>query len=162
MIIKLGMLFYICSFLGYLYELILCYFDTGKIFSHGILSGPWLPIYGTGSLLIMFLYKYRKKPLLVFTLSFFISGLLEYVCGFILLNFFKMRLWDYTGYFLNINGHVCLLSTICFGIGGLLITYLIYPFIKKIYNSVNKKGLKIILTLISIIFLGDVIATIIK
>ena len=162
LIIKLATLFYLCSIFGYLYELILCYFYSGKVFSHGILYGPWLPIYGTGALLVMLFYKYKKKPLIIFLLSFFITGIFEYLCGFILLKFFKMRLWDYTGYFLNINGLVCFLSAFCFAIGGLLIIYLIYPFVKKIYEKVNKKLLKVILSVISIIFLGDVIATILK
>lgn len=162
LIIKLGTLFYFCSILGYLYELVLTYFSSGKVFSHGILSGPWLPIYGTGSILIMLFYKYRKKPFLIFVLSFFGSGILEYLCGLLLLHVFKMRLWDYTGYFLNIDGLVCFVSALCFGIGGLLITYLIYPFIKKIYERVNKKILKVLLTVISLIFLGDIIATILK
>jgi len=133
LIIKLATLFYLCSIFGYLYELILCYFYSGKVFSHGILYGPWLPIYGTGALLVMLFYKYKKKPLIIFLLSFFITGIFEYLCGFILLKFLKMRLWDYTGYFLNINGLVCFLSAFCFAIGGLLIIYLIYPFVKKIY-----------------------------
>lgn len=162
LIIKLAILFYFCSILGYIYELILCFIYSGKIFSHGILYGPWLPIYGTGSLLIMLLYKYRNKPWLIFVLSFFVTGILEYICGVILLKFFKMRLWDYTGYFLDIGGHVCFLSALCFGIGGLLITYLIYPTIKKIYNKVNKIVLKIILGSISSLFLTDIIASILK
>lgn len=161
-IIKLGVLFYFCSILGYIYELILTFIDTGKIFSHGILFGPWLPIYGTGALLIMLIYKYRKNPFLIFILSFFITGVLEYICGFILLQIFKIRLWDYTGYFLNIGGHVCFLSALCFGIGGLLITYLIYPLIKKLYNKFDKKNLKIILSIISTLFLTDIIASILK
>ncbi|MBE6156194.1 MAG: hypothetical protein E7161_00395 [Firmicutes bacterium] len=162
LIIKLGLLFYFCSILGYIYELILCYFYSGKIFSHGILSGPWLPIYGTGSVLIMLFYKYRKNPFLIFVLSFFVTGTLEYICGVVLLKFFKMRLWDYTGHFLNIGGRVCLLSAFCFGIGGLLITYLIYPFIKKMYNKVNKKVLKAVIGIISGLFLTDIIASILK
>ena len=162
LIIKLAILFYFCSILGYIYELILNFIYSGKLFSHGILYGPWLPIYGTGSLLIMLFSKYKKKPLLIFILSFFITGLLEYICGFILLTFFKMRLWDYTGYFLDIGGHVCLLSAFCFGLGGLLITYLIYPFIEKLYNKINKNLIKIILTIVSSIFLIDIIATTLK
>ena len=161
-IIKISVLFYLCSIIGYIYELILNLIATGKFFSHGILFGPWLPIYGTGSILIMLLYKHRKKPWLIFALSSFVTGILEYICGFILLKFLKIRLWDYTGQFLNINGHVCFLSALCFGIGGLLVTYLLYPLIEKIYNKINKKILKIILSILSVIFLTDIIATIIK
>ena len=108
------------------------------------------------------LNKYRKKPFVIFALSFLLTGILEYVCGFLLLKILKMRLWDYTGYFLNINGFVCLLSAFCFGIGGLLVIYLIYPLIKKIYEKINKRFLKVILSIISLIFLSDVIATILK
>lgn len=162
LIIKLGLLFYFCSIFGYIYELILTYFSTGKIFSHGILKGPWLPIYGTGSLLIILFYKYKKKPLIIFILSFLTTGILEYICGLILLNVFHMRLWDYTNYFFNIDGLVCFLSAFCFGIGGLLITYVIYPIIKKIASKINSKTLKYILIIISIIFSGDIIASILK
>ena len=73
-----------------------------------------------------------------------------------------MRLWDYTKYFLNIDGLVCFASALCFGIGGLIITYLIYPLIKKIYEKIDKNKLKIFLIIISTIFLGDIIASIIK
>lgn len=162
LVIKLALVFYITSIIGYFYELILTYFHDGKIFSHGILFGPWLPIYGTGALLIMLLNKYRKNPFVIFFLSFLLTGVLEYICGFLLLKVLKMRLWDYTGYFLNINGFVCLLSAFCFGIGGLLIIYLIYPLIKKIYEKIDKKVLKVILSILSVIFLGDIIATILK
>ena len=162
LVLELGVLFYLCSILGFIYELILCFIDTGKIFSHGILNGPWLPIYGTGAIFIMIIYKYRKKPLLIFVLSFFITGILEYFCGFVLFKFFKMRLWDYTGSFLNICGHVCLLSAFCFGIGGLLITYLIYPLINKLVKKLNKNVLIVVLTILTLTFLGDIFATIIK
>lgn len=162
LIIKLGVLFYVCSIIGYVYEMILTYIYSGKLFNHGILFGPWLPIYGIGALLIMLIYKLKKYPLLIFFISFFLTGTLEGISGFLLLKFGKMRLWDYTGYFLNIGGFVCFLSAFCFGIGGLIITYLIYPFIEKILKKINIKWIKRSLMLISIIFGIDIIASILK
>ena len=162
LIIKLGVLFYICSIIGYFYELILNYIENNKIFSHGILSGPWLPIYGTGALVIMILDKYKKHPIAIFLSSFFLTGLLEGIAGFLLLKLLKMRLWDYTGYFLNINGFVCFLSAFCFGVGGLLLIYLVSPLVDKLFKKVNKKALIVGLTLISIIFSSDILSTIIK
>lgn len=162
LVIKLGLLFYFCNILGYLYELLLHFIYNGSFFSHGILYGPWLPIYGSGSLLIMSIYKYKNKPILIFLLSFFITGLLEYLSGLVLLKILNIRLWDYTGMFLNISGHVCFLSALCFGLGGLLITYVIYPFIEKFYLRIKDKYLKFFLSSISFIFLIDAIATIIK
>lgn len=161
-LIKLAVLFYICSIIGYIYELILTYVFEGKVFSHGILNGPWLPIYGAGAILIAFLNKYKKHPLKIFIYSFFLTGFLEGLSGFILLKFFKMRLWDYTGRFLNINGFVCFLSAFCFGIGGLLITYLLIPLIDKLLSKIKKKYVLIILGILSLLFSIDIITVIFK
>ena len=156
---KLGLLFYICSIIGYLYELILHYIIRGKLFSHGFLNGPWLPIYGVGSIFMTMLNKYKNNPFLIFILSFFIAGILEYITGLLLLKIYKIRLWDYTGRIFSIGGHVCLLSAFCFGIGGLLVIYLLKPLVNKIYNIVNKKLLIKILSLLTMLFMGDIIAT---
>lgn len=161
-LIKLGVLFYLCSIIGYFYELILTLIVDGEFLSHGILFGPWLPIYGTGALLITLLNKYRKKPFLIFILSFFITGILEYVCGYILLKFLNMRLWDYRGWFLNIDGLVCFISAFCFGIGGLLITYFLMPLISKLLKKINKNIIKTILGFLTIIFSVDILFAIFK
>ena len=162
LIVKIGLVFYLASIIGYFYELILNFTYQGKIFSHGILNGPWLPIYGTGALLIMFLNKYRNSPLAIFILSFFITGLLEGLSGFLLLKILKMRLWDYTGHFLNIGGFVCLLSAFCFGIGGLLVIYVLLPVVEKIIKKFKTFRLKKLLLIISLLFGGDIIATAVK
>ena len=159
LVIKIGLIFYLSSILGYIYELILCYYYTGKVFSHGFLSGPWLPIYGIGFLVILLINKYKDKPLIIFALSFLITGILEYASGLFLLKVFKMRLWDYTGRMFNINGLVCLLSAFCFGIGGLIITYFIEPMIDKIIKLFNKKQIVSILKSLNCLFIMDIIAT---
>lgn len=161
-VVKLGLLFYFCNIVGYLYELILHFIYNGNFSSHGILYGPWLPIYGVGSLLFMLFYKFRYNPVLIFFLSFFSSGVLEYFTGLFLLKVLKKRLWDYTGMFLNISGHICLLSLLIFSVGGLLITYIIYPLIERIYHIVDKKILEKLLYILSFLFLIDVVASIIK
>ena len=160
--LKILILFYICSIVGYIYEMILCFILNGKFISHGILYGPWLPIYGTGSILIYCLNKFRHNKLAIFILSFFLTGFLEWLCGFLCLKFLGKRLWDYTGWFLNLNGHVCFLSAFIFGIGGLLIIYFLLPFIDKLLKKGNHQIIKLILLIISILFIGDIIITIFK
>lgn len=161
-IIKLGVLFYLTSILGYLYELIIHYYYTNKIFSHGMLKGPWLPIYGIGALLISNLSKFKQNPLKIFVLTFFITGFFEGISGYLLLKIFKIRLWDYTGRFLNINGFVCFISALCFAIGGLIIIYLLMPLINKIVDKIDKKYIKITLILLSVVFSIDLFTSILK
>jgi len=159
-LVKLAILFYMCSIIGYIYEMILCLIYNGKFLSHGILYGPWLPIYGTGALLISLLNKYRKHPILIFILSFFITGILEYICGFLLLKFLNLRLWDYRSWFLNIKGFVSLFSSIGFAIGGLIIIYGLLPLIKMIIKKINNKYLNVIISILNSLFTIDILATI--
>lgn len=162
-VIKLSVLFYICSFLGFLYELIITFCYTGKIYSHGVIKGPFLPIYGFGSvLIIIFLNKYKENIIKFFCSTFFLTGIFEYLSGLFLLKVFKMRRWDYTKYFFNIDGLVCFISALCFSIGGLLIVYLIYPIIEKILKKINKKYIKLGLSIVSLLFIKDIIATLKK
>ena len=160
-IVKIGTTFYLCSILGYLYELGLEYYYNHDLLSHSFLCGPWLPIYGLGSLLISLFSKYQKFPLVIFSLSFIVSAFLEGLSGLLLLKIFKIRLWDYTNRFLNIGGFVCFLSAFIFGLGGLLITYIINPLIKKLTLKFNNE-LKYILSFLSLIFTLDLIASLNK
>ncbi len=157
-IIKIGLTFYICSILGFMYELIYHYVQNHKLLSHGYLKGPWLPIYGIGSILISCLDKYREEPLKIFVFSFFLTGILEGISGYLLLKCLKIRLWDYTGRFLNIGGFVCFISALCFGVSGLIVTYIINPIIDKIIKNENKEKLMMVLEIMSVCFLIDLIA----
>ena len=160
--IKIGITFYICSFLGYLYEFLVCLIMENKIINPGFLKGPWLPIYGIGGIILSFLKKFKKHPFKVFCLSFFLTGFLEFICGEIFVRLFHIELWNYQNNFLNIDGQVCLLSAFVFGIGGILTVYLLNPLINKIYNKINNKKIIIILVIISTIFSFDLIATLNK
>ena len=73
-----------------------------------------------------------------------------------------MRLWDYRDWILNIDGFVCFASAFCFGVGGLVIIYLINPLIEKIIKKVNNKFLKVVISLLTGLFIIDVIFTILK
>ena len=50
-----------------------------------------------------------------------------------------MKWWDYTGYFLNLHGRICLEGLLVFGLGGAAITYLASPILNNIYAKINPK-----------------------
>lgn len=160
-LVKVAILFYICSVVGYIYEMVFCFIHNGKFISHGILYGPWLPIYGIGAVFISLLNKWRHHPFLIFIISFFITSILEYICGFLLLNFFDLRLWDYRNWFFNINGFVSLFSSIGFAIGGLLIIYGFMPLINMIVKKTNNNYCIAIINILTTLFLIDILFTII-
>ena len=77
--------------------------------NNGTLHGPWLPIYGTGGVIILILLKkLRKRPLFEFLAAMVLCGGLEYFSSWYLEKTHGgQRWWDYTGYFLNLNGRIC-------------------------------------------------------
>ena len=147
---------------GFVYEFIFYFFNGGaKVFYYqGGNFLPWINIYAIGALLILFLsFKYRKKPLLVFLISFLSTGILEFISGYLIYTIGNgTRYWNYNTEILNfgnIGGFVCLRSVLFFGISGLILIYLILPFIIKLSKKMNKKTFIIISIIICSIFLLD-------
>lgn len=148
------LLFFIIAIIGFLYEVILCLFTTGNLVNRGALYGPWLPIYGAGGVaMLVILKKFRKNPLTYFILSMFLCGIIEYSTSVYLEIVHHMAWWDYTGFFLNINGRVCLEGLIVFGIGGLIVTYIAAPIITNILDKINK-NIKMVLSVILVIVIA--------
>jgi len=132
----LMLIFTVAGVIGFIYEEICGFINEGHFFKRGTTFGPWIPIYGFGALLIFALtVKIRKKPLPVFLIAAFASGLLELVSGYVIDRFFHMRLWDYSNVILNwghVNGYICVRSVLTWGIFGMLLMYGVLPLAEKI------------------------------
>ena len=155
------------GFFGFVYETIFYKIDLGYFIKRGSTFGPWIPIYAFGGLLITVVsYRLRKNPFIVFITNSILTGLLEYGTGFVLYNFFGIRLWDYNTEiwnYGNINGYICLRSVLFFGISSLFLIYIIVPLLLKISTKISEKKLNIISYLLGITFVLDMILyTIIK
>ena len=137
---KYTMIFLIGSIVGFIYEEIFYYIFEDTLAKRGFLYGPYLPVYGFGAvLMVLLLKKYKKDPFIVFLLAMLLTGVVEYITGFIMYQAYHRVWWDYTGLFLNIDGYVCLRSVLTFGIGGLILIYVIEPLLCKLSENINKK-----------------------
>jgi uncharacterized membrane protein len=147
---------------GFIYEFIFYFFNSGfkTFYYRGGNFLPWINIYAYGALLIILLtYKRRKNPLIVFLISLFICGLLEYFAGWLVNEVLhSIRCWDYNQEILNfgnINGYVCLRSVLFFGLSGLILIYGMLPLIFYIAQKVSVKKFLIISIIICSFFLID-------
>lgn len=140
--------------------MIYCSIFSKKITNRGFLSGPYCPIYGIGGLIIaIFLEPFASNPIVIFLLAFLFTTLLEYVTSFLMEKAFNAKWWDYSKRKCNINGRVCLLNSILFGIGGLVITYFVHPYVITLVNIIPLNILNpIIITLLAILLI-DFIGT---
>jgi len=154
----LFLLFIIYSFLGWLMEEVLVSIKEKKIVDRGFLIGPICPIYGSGALLItIILENYHNDIIVLFILSTVLGAILEYFTSYIMEKIFKVRWWDYSHDKYNLNGRICLKTSICFGILGVLMIHFLNPFFNHLLNLIPNTILQIIAIILAILLIIDTI-----
>ncbi len=150
------MLFFALAFIGWCFEVLNEIRKGHGFINRGVLHGPWLPIYGFGGLIIyILLKKYYKKPIIVFSLSFLISAIIEYATSFYLELTKGMVWWDYSKKPFNINGRICLLYTLVFALLATILYYFVIPKIINLLKRVNYKVLSVISIILLSLYLVD-------
>lgn len=150
-------IFFALSFIGWIWEVSLHMITYGEFVNRGVLFGPWLPIYGTGSVLILLLLnKFRKNPPLEFISAITVCGLVEYFTGYYLeITHNGQRWWDYTGYYLNLHGRICAEGLLTFGLGGMLIVYVLAPVLDNLIQRISHRILIPLCVALIILFTCD-------
>lgn len=157
---KYFLLFIIYSFLGWLIEVIRCLTIDKKLINRGFLIGPYCPIYGCGCLSIsLLLTKYTNDPIVLFIMSMVICGILEYTTSYLMEKLFKARWWDYSENKFNINGRICLETLVLFGIGSLVLMYVLNPILLSIVNKIPLIIQNIVGIILLILFIVDIITS---
>lgn len=137
-------LFFVYGLCGWVIEFTFYGITNGIFVNRGFLHLPILPIYGFGGTIITLLFRKNQKH--VFIKSAIIVSVLEYITSYILETRYGFRWWDYGNNPWNINGRICMLNSLMFGVGGYLIAKFISPYINL---KLNKRSSKLV-TLFSI------------
>lgn len=156
------LIFFIYSFLGWIIETISCsVIAKKKVLNRGFLIGPYIPIYGTGALvMILFLTEYKKDPFVLFCMAVVYCSLIEYITSYLMEKLFLARWWDYTNKKFNLNGRICLNNSLLFGVLGVILIYCIHPVVESLLLKVPENILIIISCIVFLIFFLDVIVTV--
>lgn len=154
---SLILMFFIFSFIGWLWEVSLHLITDGEFVNRGVLHGPWLPIYGCGGILILvFLNRLRKNPLAEFIAIVVLCGCVEYFSSLYLeIAHNGQRWWDYSGYFLNLNGRICAEGLLVFGLGGLAIVYVLAPLLDNQIRRIKGQILVPASLALTVLFVSD-------
>lgn len=147
------------SLFGWFWEVGMHLITNGEFVNRGALHGPWLPIYGTGGVLIlMVLNRFRRNPTLLFGTTVILCGFLEYMTSLVMeIATGGTKWWDYSGYYLNLNGRICAEGLLVFGIGGLAITYVLAPIIDNLLARVNEKRVIAVCSVLMVAFAVDAV-----
>ena len=155
------LLFLAGSIVGWIYELFFYWIFENRISNNGFFYGSYLPIYGFGTLfIVLFTKRFKKHPIAIFLLSIPITGILEYITGYVMYEIWTSRWWDYRNLFLNIDGYVCLRSVLSFAFGAMFLIYLVEPFICILSNKMSIKMRHILCIGIIMVFIIDSVLTV--
>ncbi len=160
--------FIIYSFLGYLIEVFYGLVTEGVIESRqSFLYGPINTIYGAGAILMLLPLKKinSDSKLINFITAGVLGCILEYMVSAFGEYYMHVKWWDYTNYFMNVNGRICLYFGIFWGLLGLWMLYSINPkvdaFIDKLKNRFSRKTQKVIIILTLVGLILDLIVSLV-
>lgn len=155
--------FIIYSFLGWAMESTFRSVSEKKVINTGFLIGPYCPIYGIGAIIMfLFLDKFETMPIILFFISIVVLTIWEYIVGYALEKILHTKYWDYSDHKFNIKGRICLTNSIYWGFLGVIFVKYIHPFTQNLISKVNINLLKYIVSILFMVFLADVIVSIIK
>lgn len=149
-------LFFTAAAAGFLWEVLLSFFEKKQFVNRGFFYGPWLPVYGAGAVLLyLFLHKKKNRPLFCFFTAGLIGACVELFTGWLLNACFGLRYWDYRGQLFNIGGYICLYSVLGFALAGSAYICFFAPFLLRQWEKIPEKIRRHILGLLLVAFLLD-------
>lgn len=128
--------FSLYSFLGWCLETILATIKNKRITNRGFLYGPFCPMYGICSVLIIIIAKpIEKNVIILYLVCFLGASIIEYFTGFILEALFDSKWWDYSNKIFNLKGRICLLYSVIWGFVGVLLIKILQPIISGLMSN---------------------------
>lgn len=153
--------FIIYSFLGFIVETIFGMLTKGVIESRrSCFYGPFCCIYGLGAaIMIPGLQKFKHSNWTLFIAGAIEGSAVEYVVSLIGELIFQIKWWDYSNMPFNINGRICILFTVFWGVLALGLMRLINPYIERMIDSIPKKIFNFLTIFLTVFLLFDLLFT---
>lgn len=154
--LQLLFFFYTYCFFGWIIESTWVSLHQKRLVNRGFLRGPFIPIYGCGAMtLVLVGTPLLKWPVAVFFGGMISASILEYFTGAAMEAIFKVRYWDYSDKPLNLNGHICLFTSVCWGGLSLAVDYVIHKPIVALTEHMTYKELVLVVTVVTVYFIVD-------
>ncbi|WP_167956724.1 putative ABC transporter permease [Anaerosporobacter faecicola] len=155
--------FILYSVFGWIYETCLVSVKQKEFVNRGFLNGPIIPIYGAGAVLIcIILDPVSKNLLLVFLGGMLLATILEFLTSYVMEKLFHAKWWDYSQYKFNIQGRICPIVSVFWGILSVLMTVFLKPISNALIHKIPKKPGEILAFVIFALVVIDLVLTIIS
>lgn len=131
------LVFIIYCFFGWIWETAYVSAKSGHFENRGFLNGPFLPIYGSGAIVILLAaLPVRNSVLMVFVFGMVAATVLELLTGIAMEKLFHVRYWDYSYRKIQYKGHICLVSSIAWGVFSCLMIFGFHKPVERLVLSI--------------------------
>lgn len=153
--------FYVYSFLGWMFESAYVSLLKRKWVNRGFLHGPFLPIYGGGAVMMLFVsYPFKSNLILTYFAGVVGATLLELATGVLMESIFKIRYWDYSKQPFNYKGYICLSSSIAWGFFTIGMNEGIHPWVLRAISHIPVPVLHAAMGITTVFLLVDMAASV--
>ena len=149
--------FFVYSFAGFLLETVFAVAVQGELAARKcFLILPLCPVYGLGAVAILLLTgPFRHSLPAVFLIGMAAASAVEYAMDFLYRDAIGVAFWDYTKMPLNVNGRICLLFSLIWGLLSVFLVRFIHPEVARVIEAAPRW---LLLTAL-IFFLADAAAS---
>lgn len=168
MLLKLITCFFMYSFLGWVLESIYCTIIDSihekklTIVNRGFCTGPVCPIYGsTAVIMILTLSSFKDNIFLLALVGVLVCDAIEYTTSYVMEKSFHARWWDYSTYFLNLNGRICFKHSIYWVFLSVVFIKYINPFFDNLLSNIPLNIINSVIIVSVMIFILDFVNTVI-
>lgn len=149
-------LFYFYCLAGWCFESVYVSLKSRKWVNRGFMRGPFLPLYGSGAIMMLVVSRpFADNVPLTYIAGMIGATALEYVTGVAMEALFKVRYWDYSKRFLNFQGHICLKSSLTWGLFTVLMTRVIHRPIERMMYMIPKQVLYYSTAILTVYIVAD-------
>ena len=153
--------FYVYCFAGWVFESTYVSIREKRPVTRGFLRLPLLPLYGTGAVMMLWVsLPFRDSLFLVYISGVIAATALEYVTGWTMERLFKMKYWDYSNQRFNVNGYICLSSSLVWGLLTIFLTEVLHPPVSDLVLALPVSLDIAGVILISILFAADTVQSV--
>lgn len=148
--------FYLHCIFGWCFESTYVSLKQHCFVNRGFLKGPWLPLYGSGAVLVLLItMPFDQHPVEVYIAGLIGATLLELVTGEAMVRLFKVRYWDYSNQHFQYKGHICLSSSIVWGFFSVMMVYVVQPQVERFVFWLNSEFVSVMTFLITVCMVYD-------
>lgn len=148
--------FYFYCFFGWCFESAYVSLRNRRLINRGFMRGPFLPLYGSGALMMLIVSgPVRDSLILTYIMGCIGATILEYVTGVAMEALFKVRYWDYSNQKFNFRGYICLSSSLAWGGLTILMTEVVHAPVERLVLGIPENLLTAVTFALTVILVAD-------